>query len=288
MRPVAALVTLGAVLAAVSAVAQQAAPRAWQQRLDMEIPIPVPAVTLEAANPFAVALDTAPRRGAAAAPSKVETRGRALAAAYVDAKGECRGVVPLELPYPGVAVPLVEELRAAKFEPALAGSEATPSWVVLSVTIEGRVREAEVVSESLELPRADDPPHAVTRAPGSPPANLASMPATPRERQTRPAELRRLKVRVPSGDAEVPVRALVHVTSQGRVDRFVPLELDPGLGNWLSAYLASWTLEPATRDGAAVDCWVVYAARARLRLAALESTGFRVEADHPFDASTGQ
>lgn len=286
MRWTVALLTCAAAFAGDILLAQQTTPRAWQHRLEMEIPIPVPAVSVEAANPFAIAVDTVPRRLSAVAPSKVDTRGRALAAAYVDAHGECRGVVPLELPYSGVAGPLIEELRTAKYEPAVAGSQAAPSWLVVSVALEGRVREAEVLNEALELPRSDDPPRAATRSPGTPPANLASMQATPPEQVTRPAALRRLRVRVPAGDVEVPIRALVHATSEGRVDRFVPLELDPGLGSWLSAYLASWAVEPATKDGAAVDCWVVYSARARVRMATLESTGFRVEPDHPFDPTS--
>ncbi len=272
-----------AVLSASLVAAQQTPPRAWQQRLETEIPAPVPVVALEAANPFATEVDTTPRRRSAVAPSKVDTQGRAVAAAYVDARGECRGAVPLEVPYPGVAGPLMAELKAAKFDPAFAGADPTPSWAVVSVVVEGRVREAEIVSETLELPRADDPPREAVRAPATVPASLASLPATPNDRLTRPAELRRLRLRVPSGDAEVPVRALIHVTSDGRADRFVPLDLEPGLNDWMAAYLATWALEPATREGDAVDCWVLYSARARVHMGALTSSTFRVEAGQSFD-----
>ena len=97
---------------------------------------------------------------------------------------------------------------------------------------------------------------------------------------------RRIRVKTDGRDADVPLRALVHVTETGRCDRFVPLNLESGLHAWLSAFLSSWRLEPATSNGEPHEAWVVYSARARLELSSLSSTGIRVLRDRSFEPPT--
>jgi hypothetical protein len=63
----------------------------------------------------------------------------------------------------------------------------------------------------------------------------------------------------------------------------VVLELPSGLSQWLSAYLATWQLEPARRGGAAVDAWVVYTGRVLVSLSGLETTSARTLADRSYD-----
>jgi hypothetical protein len=110
------------------------------------------------------------------------------------------------------------------------------------------------------------------RAPYEPAASLTAS-ATPR----------RLRVKAPGQDADIPIRALVHITAGGRCDRFVPLNLDPGFDRWLSAYLATWRLQPATRDGEPHEVWVLYSARAQLKISGIESTAVRVVRDRTFE-----
>ena len=100
-------------LVATMAAAQSASSRAWQQRLDVEIPLPVPLVELEAVNPFAVEVEETPKVTQATAPRKVDITGAATVAAFVDAKGVCLGAVPLELPVPGLTAAIVEALDGA-------------------------------------------------------------------------------------------------------------------------------------------------------------------------------
>jgi hypothetical protein len=273
------------VLAAAVAGAQETAPRAWQQRLHTEIPVPVPLVPLESVNPFSTAVDTPPRLTAGEAPRKVPVSGRAIVAAYVDAKGQCLGAVPLELPFPGLTSGLVEELSATRFDPARSGTAAQPSWTVVEITIGGKVKESTVTDQNLELPDPSSPPKPNVPPPVSPSGNLVNLPYSSPAELTAVAIPRRLKVKVPSRETDILVRALVHVTVDGLPDRFVPLDLDPGFHAWFSTFLKSWRLEPAMRDGAPVDCWAIYSARATMRVSSLASTTFRAATDYSYSPS---
>ena len=275
-------VALVLVAATVTAAAQDTAPRAWQQRLRTEIPLPVPVVPLDSVNPFSIPLDSLPQLVASDAQRKVDVSGRAVAAAYVDAKGDCLGAVPLVLPFPGLTTALVDEFQATRFEPARIGTTAQPSWTVVRITIEGRVKESVVSDETLEAPDRGSPSSPVSPPPVSPSGNLVNLPFTPAADLTTVATPRRFKLKVPGRPTDVLVRALVHVTADGRCDRFVPLDLSSGFDLWLSSYLNSWRLDPATRDGEPVACWVVYNARAQIKLSALESKWFEATTERTY------
>jgi hypothetical protein len=270
------------VLVADTAAAQSASSRAWQQRMDVEIPLPVPLVELEAVNPFAVAVDETPKVTQATTPRKVDILGAATVAAFVDAKGICLGAVPLELPVPGLTASIVEDLNGSRFDPAFAGTAPQPSWVVVEIAMEGRVKESEIVDQNIVMPDPAKP--AVPNQPVAmkPPGNLRNLKATPHEQLSRLAAPRRIKVSAPGRDDEIHVRALVHVTENGRCDRYVPLELYDGLNPWFSGFLASWRVQPATRDGAPVAAWVEYSARFRVKLSGMSSTTSRVIRDREY------
>lgn len=264
------------------AMAQSASSRAWQQRLEIEIPLAVPMVELEAINPFAVAIDEPPSVLQATVPRKVDVRGLATIAVFVDAKGMCLGGVPLELPFPGLTTPLVQDLAGSRFDAAVAGSAPQASWVVLEVSIEGRVKEAEVLDETFENPDPGAPPVPSQPVAMAPPGSLRSLAFTPQSQLTTLAAPRRIKISSPARDDEIHLRALVHVTDQGRCDRYVPLELYDGLDAWLAGYLATWRAQPATLDGAATEAWVIYSARVRVKLTGLDSTTVRVLRDREY------
>jgi hypothetical protein len=278
-----AVALLCTVLTAAVAVAQDATTRPWQQRLHTEIPLPVPMVSLSSTNPFSSPVDTIPELLGSTAPRRIDVSGPATAAAYVDTKGECLGAVPIELPFPGLTSTLVEELRAARFEPGRTGNTPQPSWTVIEVKVDGKVKESSVADQTLELPDPSSPPVQKTPTRVAPPGNLLTLPATPVEELTSRAVPRRLKLKAPGRDTDVPIQALVHVTSDGRADRFVPLNVDAGFHRWLSAYLASWRLQPAVYDGQPVDSWVVYNARVNMKLSALSSSDFRASKVQAYD-----
>jgi hypothetical protein len=276
-------ILLAMMLLAGTVSAQEVASRAWQQRLHAEIPVPVPMVTLDPTNPFALEVDSPPQLLGGTPPRKLNVSGKARVAAYVDTKGECLGAVPIDLPFPGLTSALMGELREARFEPAASGSAPQPSWAVIEITMKTRVKESVIAEEAFELPDPSFPNEPMSPPRVAPSGNLANQPATPREQLTSLATPRRLNVKVPGRDADVAIEALVHITAEGRSDRFIPLDVDPGFVDWLSAYLATWRIDPATRHGSAVDSWVVYTARVQMKLSQIESSGFRTATGESYD-----
>lgn len=239
-------------------------------------------VELEAVNPFAVDVDTVAEVVQSAPPRKIDVRGTARAAAFVDTKGDCLGAVPLELPFPGLTSSMNLDLTGSRFDPAMAGTAPQATWVVLEIVMEGRVKEAEIIDHGLEPPDPATPPVPSVQAEMVPPGNLRSLKATPQEQLSRLAAPRRIKVSAPARDDEVQIRALVHIDENGRCDRYVPLELYDGLNPWLSAFLATWKAQPGTRGGQPVASWVVYTARVRMKLSGLNSASSRVVSDREY------
>jgi len=265
------------------AMAQQSGQRAWQQRLDVAIPMSVPAVAVDPANPFAAEVDTAPKLLNAIPPARIQLAGRVRVAAYVDSGGQCQGAVPLELPFPGMTQDLIRSLMKTRFEPARAAGSPVPAWTVLQLTLAGKLKASAAVERHLELPSPANPPRRQDAQTLYPAGRLASLPANDPSTLTSFATPRRLKVRISGQEAETAVHAMVHVTESGACDRFVPLEVEDGLVPWLSAYLATWKLQPAERDGKPVPCWIEYTGRVHLKMGGLRSTTVRVLTTEHFD-----
>lgn len=280
-----AVITPILVLVALVGSAASGPVRAWQGRIDIEIPLPVPAVNLSSANPFASEVDTIPKLKEFTSPRKVKVAGMAVAAAYIDSDGDCGGAVPLENPFPGLTGSLIEGLTDGRYDAAMTGERTQPSWAVVEIRIEGTVKEATVVSQEIALPDPNDPPEAIVPALPPPAGHLLQMPAVSHGDLTSLARPKKIKFREQGSEPVVSIQALVHVNAQGRCDLHVPLVLDSGLKRWLSGYLASWRLEPSLLDGQPVDAWVVYTARIRMKFSALQSESFRVLADRHYDPS---
>jgi hypothetical protein len=177
---------------------------------------------------------------------------------------------------------VIEGLAGARFDPAMAGAAPQASWVVLELDMEGRVKEAGVSDQSLEPPDPSAPPARTTPLEMAPPGRLRSLDFTSQDQLTQLAVPRRVSIKAPRRDDKVPMRALVHFTPEGRCDRFVPLELYPGLERWFSAFLATWKVQPATRAGEPVASWSVYSAMVTIELSGLDSGDVRVVRDRKY------
>lgn len=263
-------------LMAGTVLAQQAPERAWQRRLSIAVPLPLPVVAVQPVDPLAVPVDSPPRLVTAVPPRKVAVSGTARVAAYVNAEGSCEGVVPVTLPFPGVASELVADVMSGRFEPARSGKAPRPAWSALDITLAGKVRRAGVVDQSLELPDAQVPPEPAPEPAPYVSGRLAGLPAADPGELTAVATPRRLTVRIPSHEAEAPLRLLVHLTAGGACDSVVPLEMAPGLRRWVLEFLRSWRVEPAVKDGEPVDVWALYRARIQFKLSSLSATSIRV------------
>lgn len=276
---------IGAVVLVLSplAHAQSGSARAWQQRIDVAIDLPVPVVALESANPFAIPVDQPPQLLSSTPPRKLDVEGEAVVATYVTPKGDCLGGVPLELPFPGLTTSILEETKGVRFDAAKSNGESVGSWVVLGLDLAGRIKESSVGSPTFELPDPSAPPSPAVPLRVAPSGLLLRAPFVPQSEVSTFASPRRLKINAPAQEIDIPIRALVHITASGRCDRFVPLNLESGLHGWLSAYLATWRLEPAKKDGAPHEAWVVWTARAQLKISGLDSTGVTVLRNRSFE-----
>lgn len=263
--------------------AQETDSRAWQQRLAVAIPAPVPMVGLETVNPFAADLDVEPELLAARPPDRMDLRVAAAAAVYVDADGECLGAVPLELPFPGVAAELVAELAGSRFEPARTGQQAQPSWPVVEIWLEGRVKSGTVLDLRLEPPDPATPPQPSPPTRIAPPGNVGGLPAVEAARWTTPPVPKRVRVRLGDRETEVSLRALLRIEADGTCSRFVPLDVPAGLRSWLGAYLASWRLDPGRGASGTVAAWTTLTARVRFELSKFRSEAVRVARDRSYD-----
>ncbi len=264
------------VLLALSASAQENRVRAWQQRLHVDEPLPVPILAVRAVNPFSVPLDVPPALGSATTPRKLRVSGVARVAAYADANGLCPGVVPLRLPFPALTEAIVEGFRKTRFRPALVGRTPRPAWVVLDVTLSGKIKDVILSGERLTLPSPGQPPVPTLEHQPYPPGRLRTLPAADPASVTMPPRPKKVRIRVPGRRLEVALRALVHIGTAGRCDRLVPLDVPSGLVGWLRAYLATWRVAPAQRSGQPVACWVVYHTRAIIKFSKLSATAVRV------------
>jgi len=265
------------------AAAQQSSQRAWQQRLQMKVQLPIPAVAVAPINPFATQVDTPPKLLNAIPPAHMQLAGRAKVAAYVDSGGDCLGAVPLDLPFPGIIQDLIKNLMKSRFEPGRSNGSQAPTWTVLRLTLAGKLKTSAAIKHHLELPDPATPPQPQNAGTLYPPGSLASLPATDPATLSSFATPKRLKVRISGREVETSVHALVHVTASGGCDRFVPLELSNGLVSWLSAYLATWKLQPAVLHGKAVPCWTEYTGRVRIKMGGLSETTVQVLTSEHFD-----
>jgi hypothetical protein len=178
---------------------------------------------------------------------------------------------------------LISECTDTRFEPARIGREPAPAWVVLGMRLSVKVKESAIIDQQLELPDPGRPSAPMVPPRTYPSDRMIALPSTNADELTSMARPRSMRVRVSSRDLTVPLRLLVHVNEQGRCDRFVPLEVDSGLSSWVSAFLATWQLEPPRRDGEPTSCWMVYTARVQLELGSTTSTSIRVLREHRYD-----
>ncbi|MCP4900248.1 MAG: hypothetical protein GY906_25025 [bacterium] len=276
------LVLSVSLLTVATASAQDAGKRAWQQRLDVRIPITVPTIAVEANNPFSIQLDEAPKLLRSTVPKKVDVRGEALVAAYVDDRGGCLGAIPLEVPYAGISNLLVKELGKSRFDAARLGEGTVPSWAVVGVRLESRVKEATVRNQVFELPDPQVPNVPVGPTRMEAPGRLRNLPVSDPSALTSAAAMRRFRFRAAAKASDIVIVALVHVTAEGVCDQYVPLDMDAGMRTWFETFMGTWGFEPGSSGGQQVDCWMVYTANLAVEMSSIKANVARVLKDRTY------
>jgi len=261
---------VAALLLLSAAVTGAQTPKPWEQRVDLDVAVPVELPALPTINPFARPLLVQPAPAATPLLAKYTLTASARGSAYIDAQGVCRRVALTALPLPFAGEPIQQAFREGEFTPGRAGSGPAATWWPFTLELTGRIKEGTVVRvQPAQPPPAELPvPEATTTAP---PAADPSLPATPIEQLGQPPTVKRLRARVDGRDWQQKVQLLAEVSTDGRCTRVVFLACPEGLRSWLLASLASWTFRPGEDNAGPVPAWVRLDADLQVSIGSLEA-----------------
>jgi hypothetical protein len=232
------------------------AQKPWEQRVDLDVTVPVELPALPTINPFARPLLVQPAPIATPLVAKFTVAASARGSAYIDGQGMCRRVSFAALPLPYVGDPLQSAFREGEFIAGRTTGGPAATWWPFAVDLTGRIKEGTVV----RVVPAPPPPAELPAPEGAvaivaPPAE-PGMPATPLEQLAQPPTAKRFRARIDSRDWTQKVRLLAEVAPDGRCARVVFLSCPEGLRRWLLASLASWTFRPGEDNAGPVTAWV--------------------------------
>jgi len=246
------------------------AQKPWEQRVDLDVTVPVELPALPTINPFARPLLVQPAPTATPMAGKFTVVTSARGTAYIDAQGGCRRVLFSSLPLPFAGEPLQQAFREAVFVPGRANGAPAAGWWPFAVELTGRVKEGEVVRVQPAPPPAAELPVPEAAAAAEPGPADAALPAVPPEQFSQPPTTKRFRARVDGRDWAQRVRLLAEVSPAGRCSRVVFLSCPEGLRRWLLASLASWTFRPGEDDSGPVAAWMLLDAELTLAIGSLE------------------
>jgi len=227
----------------------------WEARIDVPLPTPGELPAIPDTNPFAQVLDTPPVLRATPLQDRYDATLTVEVAAYIDASGRVRRVVPVRTTLPGLETEILANLLETSFASGRAANRDTATWLTLGVDLSGRINRGRAVRIEASAPRAADLPEAVVPPfPGTSPQDL-ELPATPVEQLERTPSPRRFRTRVSSRTFRQPLWLLVKVDEQGKARQVVFLDCPEGLRPWLLDSLGGWGFQPATRQGRPVAAW---------------------------------
>ena len=216
-------------------------------------------------HPLYRALDDAPKIGERANPLDLETRQPLLFTVHLLETGKVAEAFPVEPALKAFAAPLPALLPRWRFTPAKKGGQPVATWVTYGIELAVSLEKSVFTAFALEPVRKDDP--LVAAVPDT--AGDAWMSRYPREidpKDSSAFSIEDVDV-LPSPEktpwsldasrARAHVTALVEVSEQGTVSRFLPTgETEPLLGFWLKSYATKWRFTPATAGGRPVSCWM--------------------------------
>lgn len=262
VRP--ALLVAAAVLGAGLARAQvpSPAPRPVEALAD---PVRVTLAEIAYVHPLFRALDETPKLAERTNPPDLDTRQPLVLSVHLLETGRAAEAVPIEPPLKGLAAPLGGLVPRWRFTPAKKGGQPVATWATYSIDLAISLEKGIFAAFTLEALRKDDPlvPTVgdtsgdawMTRYPRDvepkDPAvvSIEDVDLLPSPEKT-PWSFERARVRART-------TALVEVSDQGVVDRFLPTgETEPLLGIWLRQLASKWRFTPALLGGRPVSCWM--------------------------------
>ena len=231
------------------------------------LPDPVRITLAEVAyvHPLFRAVDEAPKLLERTNPPDLDTRQPLVFSVHLLETGRAAEAVPVEPPLRGLAAPLPAVVPRWRFSPAKKGGQPVPTWATYSVDLAISLEKAVFSAFTLEALRKDDPLVPTVRDT----SGDAWMARYPRDLDPKdPAAVSIEDVDVLPSPEKTPwsfdsarlkarTTALVEVTEQGTVSRFLPTgETEPLLGLWLKALASKWRFTPALSGGRPVSCWM--------------------------------
>jgi hypothetical protein len=216
-------------------------------------------------HPLARPLDDAPKLAERANPPDLETRQPLFFTVRLLETGRVAEAIPVEPPLKAFGAPLPALVPRWRFTPAKKGGQPVPTWMTYGIELAISLEKAVFTAFTLEPVRKDDP--LVATLPDT--TGDAWMARYPREIDPKDATLVSIEdvdvIPAPektpwsldASRARARVTALVEVSEQGLVSRFLPTgETEPLLGLWLKSFAAKWRFTPAVSGGRPVSCWM--------------------------------
>jgi len=245
------------------ALAQAPAPRPVEALPDVARLTPAEVAFI---HPLTRALDDAPKLAERTNPADLETRQPLGFTVHLLETGKVAEAFVVEPPLKAFATPLPALVPRWRFTPAKKGGQPVTTWVTYSIELAVSLEKAVFTAFTLEPVKKDDP--LVATVPDT--TGDAWMARYPREidpKDTAAVSIEDVEVlpvpektpwSLDASRARAHVSALVEVSEQGLVSRFLPTgDTEPLLGFWLKQYTAKWRFTPAVAGGRPVPCWMV-------------------------------
>ncbi|MGZ5428921.1 MAG: hypothetical protein ACXWFS_07925 [Thermoanaerobaculia bacterium] len=236
-------------------------------------------------HPLYRALDDAPKLAERVNPSDLETRQPLLLTVHLLGTGKVAEAFPVEPALKAFAAPLPGLVPRWRFKPAKKGGQPVSTWMTYGIELAVSLEKAVFTAFTLEPIRKDDP--LVATVPDT--AGDAWMARYSREIDPKDAGLvsiedvdvlpspEKTPWSLDASRARARVTALVEVSEQGTVNRFLPTgETEPLLGFWLKSFAAKWRFTPAIAGGRPVSCWMALDASLDYTLDSAKKKGERV------------
>lgn len=252
------------------------AEKPWEGRIPMPVAVPIEVPTIPPTNPFSAAIVSPPQPTTMPLREKFTTVFTLQAAGYIDERGSCGRLVVLQTPWPYLVADIQPTFAETTFFPGRTMGQATPTWLSLSVDLNGRIDEGRVVRMQPSSPDPRQPPSAEETAVFGTSVADAGLPFTPAEKLDTAPTAKRFRARIDNRSWQQGIKLLVEVSAEGRCLRVVFLSCPLGLRTWLLNSMAQWSFRPGKSEAGPITAWVVLEGDIQVEVGSLSSDTLRI------------